>query len=672
MSKFALFHKKDLERVEKKVDDFIDSLPMVKKRRLTKNIIKSIKIFFYFLVIFIILLVLFIGYNYLVFKDIYSGAVLGKNHLESSVYSVRQQDFNKAQVYSAKAQESFSQIKQDLDQIRSKYLLAIFGGVVNQLDDLEYLATTGEILARSINQGAVLGDELNDIMNSRLDFSFSKFSEEERKKVLKFIFESGPEIYGIKANIDLAILNLSQFEGKGVFSLIDGKVDELKKQLDYGSLLLTKLIPLTEMLPYVAGYPNQSNFLVVFQNSDELRPTGGFLGTYGVLEAKNGEIVNFDTHDIYHLDMPVKDRLNIEPPEPIKKYMVDKWYMRDANWSPDWPTSAQKIEWFYEQEYNLLSAKDKEEQFGGKFQGIIGITPKFVTNLLDIIGPIHIEGEEYNSENFHELLQYRVEQGFVQLGVSSWQRKEVIGDILKEIKIRLLDIPATRWGELLNVMDRSFYSKDVLFYLNDERLQDYVKFLNWSGEIIESKGDYLMVVDANLGAYKTDSVVGKKIEYKLDQSHNGLISNLNLNYAHQGGFDWRTTRYRSYTRVYVPKGSKLIKIEGDYQDDVEVGEEFNKTYFGFFISIEPGEIGNIHLKYSLPENLNKLIEIEGKYDFYIQKQPGNKTGELLVDLSVINKVKSYKPVGFSVENIKNKRIIWKTDLKTDKIFNLDF
>jgi hypothetical protein len=672
MSKFALFQKKDIKRVEKKVDDFLGSLPPIKKRRLTRNIIKSMKIFIVFLVIVIVFLVLFIGYNYIIFKDIYGEALEGKKYLESSVYSVKEQDFVSAQDSSKKAQVSFEKIKQELNYIRNKYYLSNLSGIDSQLNDLDYLVVTGEIISRSIYQGSKMGSELNAIINSKPDFSFSKFSEEEKKRMLQFLFESGPEFYGIKANIDLAILNLNRFNGNGFLSLINGKVDKLKEQLNYGSLLLSKVVPLTEILPYVAGYPGQSNFLIVFQNSDELRPTGGFIGTYGVMENKNGEIVNFDTHDVYHMDMPIRDKLDIKPPAPIKEHMVDKWYMRDSNWSPDWPTSAQNIEWFYNQEYNLLPPKDKVNQFGGDFHGVIGITPKFVTGLLDIIGPIIVEGEEYNSENFHKLLQRRVEQKYVELGVSDWERKDVIGDILKILKTKFFDLPANRWGETLSIIENSFIGKDILLYFNDERLQDYIKFLNWNGEIVESDSDYLMVVDANLGSFKTDAVVKKKIEYKLEHNDKNLFSILNLNYAHQGGFDWRTTRYRSYTRVYVPEGTKFVKIDGDYQGEVDIGKELGKTYFGFFISVEPGNIGSVSIKYILPNIIYDDMKKYNKYSIYIQKQPGSKVEELLVDLNTINKVKSYKPVGFSVENNKNKEIIWKTDLKADRIFQINF
>ena len=77
------------------------------------------------------------------------------------------------------------------------------------------------------------------------------------------------------------------------------------------------------------------------------------MGTLGVLKVKLGDLVYFKTSDAYHLDMPasLSQDFNVDPPVAIKKYLgVDRWYLRDSNWSPDWPTSAKNIQWFYNME----------------------------------------------------------------------------------------------------------------------------------------------------------------------------------------------------------------------------------------------------------------------------------------------------------------------------------
>ena len=151
----------------------------------------------------------------------------------------------------------------------------------------------------------------------------------------------------------------------------------------------------------------------------------------------------------------------------------------------------------------------------------------------------------------------------------------------------------------------------------------------------------------------------------------GLFVDLRLNYAHNGDFDWQTTRYRTYTRVYVPWGSELITVEGMSEGEVEVYNELDKTVFGAFISIEPREIGQLHFYYKLPLPLHELAK-QKEYRLYIQKQPGKTIDSLGLDLKFINRIQSYSPSGFYIYKTGDSSINWETDLKTDKQFLVNF
>jgi len=424
-----------------------------------------------------------------------------------------------------------------------------------------------------------------------------------------------------------------------------------------------------ESIDRLAGYPEKSNFLFLLQNNAELRPTGGFIGTYGIIETNLGDISRFDTHDIYHIDMPVKDKINVTPPQALVKYLgVDRWYMRDSNWSPSWPESARQAEWFFREENKLLDKPD----IVGDFDGVLGITPSLITDLLYLTGPLTIENVTYDKDNFSKLLEYRVEKGYVDLGVSSWERKEVIGDIAEILKKRLLDLPSSQWPGLINVLSRNLASKDILIYLHDESLNNIIKENNFSGEIVQAPLDYLMVVDANMAAYKTDEVISRSINYNLEEKDGNLFVNLKIHYAHQGDFDWRTTKYRTYTRIYVPLGSQLVQVSDLGEEKVSISEDFQKTVFGAFHTIEPGEIGTLQFYYKLPKNLTTKILEKGEYSLYTQKQPGVKNSKLTIDLKLKNKLTSYSPTGFSSDNNKNGDLRWQTEFDSDKNFKASF
>ena len=159
--------------------------------------------------------------------------------------------------------------------------------------------------------------------------------------------------------------------------------------------------------------------------------------------------------------------------------------MRDANWSPDWPTAAKTINRFYQTESVLNPEAEKILEFSG----VLAITPKLITDFLKITGPITVEGQDYDENNFHDLLQYRVERGYMVLGVSNWHRKEVIGEISKKLKIKILDLPPREWSEIINTAINNLTEKNLLFYLVDNQLESIAAQNGWAGEIKNYYGD---------------------------------------------------------------------------------------------------------------------------------------------------------------------------------------
>lgn len=670
---FRLSKSKNLNfsAIYNKAQSLYDDVPLVKRIRRKRAILKTLKYFSIFvLTLFVALLIIF-GSHLFSLKNVYDKSISGKYYLEQAIEKTKLQDFSQAQIFSDKSVNEFNQAIVSFNQFKNGFLISNVPYFNSQFSNVGYLLNSAEILSRSVNQGSAFAGELQNLLDDNKKLTYSQFNPEEKKRIIGKLYQSAPELNGMQANLELALMDLNKIQYNGILLPAKGKIEDVKEKVRSAAELLRQAIPMSQVLPALAGYPQKSTFLVLLQNSDELRPTGGFLGTYGILETEYGDIKRFETHDIYHMDMPVKDLVNIEPPDPIKKYLNSKWYMRDANWSPDWPSAARQIEWFYKTENNLLPVSNQINNFNGDFTGVIAITPKLVTDLIAITGPIIINGEEYNSKNFTDLLQYKVEKGYAQLGTPSWQRKEVVGDVVKELKIKLLNLPAGEWRTVLNAFNNNLLKKNVLVYLNDVALENIIIEQRWGGEIKNTAGDYVMVVDSNMASLKTDAVISRSIDYKIKETTEGLVVNLSINYAHKGIVDWKTSRYQSYTRVYVPKGSVLIKASGYSNEDVSVQEEYNKTSFGAYLTVEPGSISNLMFEYKLSDKLASQMKKDG-YRLFVQKQPGNNIDSLTVGANFINVIKSYKPFGFSVNRFVGNTIGWQTDLETDKSFSVAF
>lgn len=663
----------DFKASVEKMDDFLSDIHLKKKKKSgLKTALKIIRVVFGIVLFCLVVILIVSSVIFFRFKSVYDSAVLGKASLEYSLSNARRGDFAEMILAASRAEGYFNDILKEIGAVSDNFLISFSKFTQEQVADLEYLARSASIISRSLAQAGEMAGEINNIYSGQAGENFSKFSEAEKRKLLKMIHESGPELNGIKANLELALMYLDRIEASALFLPAKDKIDEAKYKLKEGVETLSNLVILSQLAPEIFGYPTNSHFLVLFQNNSELRPTGGFLGTYGILETGSGDIIRFDTHDIYHMDMPMEagKLLAIEPPLPIKKYLNKNWYMRDANWSPDWPTAARRIDWFYHEENKRLPEKNQINDFSGKFSAVIAITPELVEDLLSLVGPLDISGEIYSVDNFSDLLQYKVEQDFLNQNVSAWERKEVIGSILEELKIKILDLHYNRWPELAELAEKNIAEKNVLVYFKDKNLEELIKDLGAGGEIKDQAGDYLMVVDSNMAALKTDAVMERSIRYSLEEKKDKLIAKLSLNYKNNGAYDWRTGDYHTYTRIYVPKDSRLIKAEGISKGEVEIGSESGKDYFAGFLSVRVGREAELYFEYELPSRLKDDLK-NGKYSLYLQKQPGKNVRETIVDFKAISEVKSYNPED-KLEVVDENHITGSVDVSTDNQIEINF
>ncbi|MCK9438636.1 MAG: DUF4012 domain-containing protein [Patescibacteria group bacterium] len=622
-----------------------------------------------FLFLFFSFLFCFLVYSFFVlFKinKIYSNVNSGQKNIEESLQLFKDGDFSRATLVAQESHQDFLEASQSLDSLSNYWPLNKILFFQNNFNDFKYLTKTAEILSSSAEKSFFIAQEIEDIVAGKRFDNFLEFSEDEKRRILKLLYENSPELNGIKANVDLSLFYLEKAENNSFLSKYVPQIKQLKEYLNTSSNLLSNLASFSAVIPSLAGYPEPVSYLIVLQNNNELRATGGFIGSYGVMELSLGDIIKLETNDVYHLDMPAslnKD-FNVLPPEPIKKYLgVDRWFMRDSNWSPDFPTSAKKIKWFYEQE--MVAAGRSSELID--VSGLIAITPRMITDLLYITGPVEVDGQTYDKDNFVEVLQYEVEMAFREEGVSEWNRKNIIGDIVKEIKIKLFNLPSEKWLELMDVFNQNIDRKNFLVYLFDDYKREVSQSFAWEGEVKKTDSDFLMVIDSNLAAFKTDRVMEKNIFYSLEEKPDGIFSQVDIYYKNNGWFDWQTTRYRTYTRVYIPKDSQYLEASGLSAGDVYSSSdneiENPKGLLGAFISIEPGEQKILSFQYSLADSILKDINDKKYYSLQVQKQAGSEIQEFKANLKFQRKI-----IGFEGEGdilIKENELTWTNKLDKD-------
>lgn len=557
-------------------------------------------------------------------KQITQNADQALQHLDQGQNLFVEQRFSLAQTEFSAANENFFLISQTIGQIRSLGFTR-FTLINEQLQIMDDLLIVANNLTEMLVEISGFGEELLNVLHTD-SIVLADISGENRKMLLEKLVELGDYLQKNENKIievEQAYARLQPHKNSKYFGSI---IQPLSQYLPAVIGGVKQFAQASKILPEVVGLDQEKTYLFLLQNNHELRPSGGFLGQYGIVKIKNGDLISFVTDNIYNIDVKALDLPSRQPPAPITKYMAQpNWYMRDSNWWPDFPTSAKNVEDFYHWQGGMEN----------NIHGVIAINPDVIASLLGFFGPITIEDLTFDQNNFVDELEYQVELGYLKAGIDLTQRKEIIGKLAKELEARLYATPVSRWPEFLNVLEQNLNNKSILLYSKNSDVQNYIENKYWAGRVIETLGDYLQVVDANLAALKTDRLVKREISYVVKPRVNGLQAELTVKYTNDGYFDWRTTRYRSYTRIYVPLGSQLKKLELNNREidfkEIDFSQESGKTVFGYFFEVEPKQSKTLKYVYDLPDSVYQSLN-NGNYQLLIQKQSG--VSELLVNLNL--------------------------------------
>lgn len=458
-------------------------------------------------------------------------------------------------------------------------------------------------------------------------------------KVLPEIDKVEPQLK--KASDEVFSVDVNKYpETFGKYRL-KSQVETAKNFITGAHFAVTQAKDALLLAPGALGEPGPKNYLMIFQNDKELRPTGGFMTAYAFLSLDKGRVNSSQSDDIYRLDEKLLSVCRskvcpLTPPAPIVKYLPEAngkprtaWSMRDSNISPDVATSMKQ----FESMYNLLGE-------GMPWDGIILIDTHVVEELIKITGPIEVFGTNYSAEKddrcncpnvIYELEAYAqiIEKG-------EKDRKAILGTLMQQILARSLGAATDKLPEFINAGVKLAQGKHMMFFMHDEKLQEALNKLDWTGVVKPYKYDYLMVNDSNFAGGKTNLYVEADAKLDINIDSSGKVRHkLELNYKNPQVYNsWLNGINRTYVRVYVPKGSKLISSKGSAVNVTTIDDDLGKTVFEGFIQVRPASSQQLVFEYELPDNFS------GKdYDLLIQKQPGTKNFEYAINVNGSTKEK---------------------------------
>ncbi|HXF64426.1 MAG TPA: DUF4012 domain-containing protein [Caldilineaceae bacterium] len=412
-----------------------------------------------------------------------------------------------------------------------------------------------------------------------------------------------------------------------------GPLVEPVSQAQEAVALLADGLGLAPVLPRLLGLYGAQTYLLLIQNNQELRGSGGFISGVGRLVVNKGRFEQIEFADSYSVARHDVD--HPRAPLPQQRYMgIELVYLRDVNWSPDFPTTAALARSLYAQDAGI------------PVDGVVSVDLRTVQLLVGALEPLEVEGAEapITDENLIEQLQRFWDQppttdATIQTdGAEWWRQRKDFMPILAQAALARLESGRFNPLALAHAVNTALAERSVQVWMVDQAAAKALAELGWDGALKPEPGaDYVALVDSNMGYNKVDAVLERSMRYQVtwpDGPDAPALATLAVTYRHplkvEGHVcdpssnyglvytDMIERCYFDYVRLYTPLGSELVSIEGVEPDSVTVqlGERGTQVFAGYF-SVETGSSHTVTFSYQLPPQITP-----DQYRLVVQRQAG--------------------------------------------------
>lgn len=510
------------------------------------------------------------------------------------------------------------------------------------LAQVSHFAALTEELLNAVEPSLVLYDGLNAEPGGKATFGES---------LIRLAQEKAAQIETARAALERVKQELARIEERDLSPEAHGFLRTVDKGIGEWDAALR----LVQDAPALLGKDKPVRYLVLAQNNDEVRATGGFISAVGVLRVEHGEIGvewfgdSFAADDLTLIHPP--------PPEPLVKYMsASQWLLRDSNWYANFPTSADTAQ--------SMLARDRHV----KTDGVIAVDTRFLPRLVGAMNDVKLQGQPLAQENVIALLKASwrpLPPGDMSAAWFANDRKNFLAELMNGMLMQF------RAGEvhtsaLAQALWRGLREKSALIYVNDSEAEQAVLDAGWGGAVETGQGDFLYVVDSNVGFNKVNARVTREILYTVHLKEHGGDAAVEITYtnpsrAAEGNCDLlkqhKDTTYASmeescywnYVRVLAPRASQFISAQG-VQDAGVVDDIGTVAAFGGYAIIPRNSTQTVKFAYALPDSLPD----NNTYTLKLQQQAGLGATPVRVRVEV--------PDGFSVRGTTHP-YVWR-DQKT--------
>jgi nucleoside-diphosphate-sugar epimerase len=383
-------------------------------------------------------------------------------------------------------------------------------------------------------------------------------------------------------------------------------------------------------LPDLLGVDERKRYLILFQNEGEIRSTGGWLTSYGIVGVEGGQIRELFVDDIYNADGTLKvQNKRFTPPRSMSNALeLTNWPFSLVNWHPDLSDTLTEAEPFI---YELGK--------GSSLEGLITIDVSFVEELLERWGGIEVPGETelITSENLNSKI-FQMHEEFVP---GSSQKTTFLANLANEIVKKLLSMNVADLMGIADIFEKTLNEKHLQATFKNKDAYNFFSSRDWANSMSNEYNDAPISIDWNWGGNKANLYLDKnysltinvKDEDTVDFIYSITVENSSTENVYPEG------DYINYQRIYIPPQAKILRISGIEENDYSVYRESGFKVIGGWFNTPIESINTLDVSYRIERedgdsNFPIVIQEQNAFfDINLFKQPGEKKYAYKLDIT---------------------------------------
>jgi hypothetical protein len=309
--------------------------------------------------------------------------------------------------------------------------------------------------------------------------------------------------------------------------------------IDSGIAAANEFSRLAPIITELLGGNGARTYLIEQVNPAELRPGGGFIGSYSVLRVDQGTlkvIRSGNATDFIGTRAAAGQPGYVTPPGPIREFIPNtSWSFIDSNFFPDFPANA-------------LAGERFAQPYLGHIDGVIALDYYTVAKMMELTGPLAVPGYglTLSSTNFIPLLmQYDL--------AGDPRRKAILSAVSGTLMSRIATLPPSQWPALLGALNDLASARHLQAYFNNQDVEKQIVEFGWAGTLnLIGAREYLMESEANLGGTKANYFLVRHFTVALTRVGNTLHHKVTIDLTDNMPYDYRPMEfYRAYITLYV-------------------------------------------------------------------------------------------------------------------------